>query len=272
MSETNASNAVPQEEEPQLLPNYFDLLSIPDQNAYKKMRQELSSSSTKFKRYQRIKSLQDALTLIKTYCMRSDADDYKRCVVCGVCWMGWDIAINTRQLRLLINKCKSSINGALAKMGYSTVPIKGDASASLLDSIPLLKGNFAEQRMWTVRRKLIQSPSPIINQGFASPYFNFQPGLFVSPQPYMMNVNINPVKNDIESVFGHHNVSPSEVQKEDNTKAQINVIGQDNEVNFNDFDNDKTCYLEDPCCCCPLEWVNDESESDNDQPYFELNI
>ena len=42
-------------------PAFFDLLSESDQKGYIELRNELMSSDTKFKRYQRITSLRDAL-------------------------------------------------------------------------------------------------------------------------------------------------------------------------------------------------------------------
>ncbi|KAH0795311.1 potassium/sodium hyperpolarization-activated cyclic nucleotide-gated channel 1 [Histomonas meleagridis] len=256
-------------------PAFFDQLSKSDQDLYNKLRIELTTSNTKFKRYQRIKSLQDALAMIRKYCMRGDSGDGNRCLVCGVCWMGWDIAINTRQLRLLINKCKSSINGALAKMGYCSAPIKGDASAPLLEAIPFLKSNFAEQRMWSVRRRVVSSPVPMLSPGFMPTYIThqmFQPNLFVSPQPFLMTsqytIPQKPLKSEISAVFGVNETSPPEYQPKDQNKndnghtLEIDMSGcpAESECTF----DDEVDLFDDPCCCCPLSWANeDEAEEAN---------
>jgi hypothetical protein len=68
------------------------------------------------------------------------------------------IAINTRQLRLLISKCKSSINGSLQKMGYTTHMSHSESWKILFSRIPLLKDHFIELRQWTIRYK---SPVPV---------------------------------------------------------------------------------------------------------------
>ncbi|KAH0786474.1 potassium/sodium hyperpolarization-activated cyclic nucleotide-gated channel 1 [Histomonas meleagridis] len=254
-------------------PAFFDLLSKEDQASYTQLRLELTSSNTKFKRYQRIKSLQDALAMIRNFCIRGDNGDSCRCLVCGVCWMGWDIAINTRQLRLLVNKCKSSINGSLAKMGYSTAPIKGDASAPFLEAIPILKGNFTEQRMWTVRRKLVSSPIPMANPGLMSPYQIFQPNLFVSPQPFAMGAPYQgqkPLKSEISVVFGV-NESPPEVQAKtqnaDNGpmyEMEISQTGTGHDGESECFFDEEVDLFDDPCCCCPLSWAHEkENEEEN---------
>jgi hypothetical protein len=100
------------------------------------------------------------LDAIKSFAIRDDDDDWKRCLVCGVIWLPASIAINTRQLRLLIDKCKSSINGSLHRMGYSSVTSRGDTSKQLIEYVPKLRGNFSELRQWTVRQISAQTPQP----------------------------------------------------------------------------------------------------------------
>jgi hypothetical protein len=100
------------------------------------------------------------LDAIKTFAIHDDENDWKRCLVCGVIWLPGSIAINTRQLRLLIDKCKSSINGSLHRMGYSSVTSRGDTSKQLIESVPQLRGNFGELRQWTVRQIGAQTPQP----------------------------------------------------------------------------------------------------------------
>ena len=238
-------------------PAFFALLSQSDKEGYEQLRAELSSSDRKFKRYKRIKSLQDALMAIQRFSMRGDEDDWKRYLVCGVCWMGFDIAINTRQLRLLINKCKSSINGALAKMGYSTAPIKGDISKSLVMAIPFLKGNFVEQRMWTVRRRLVASPAPLMNgMGMISSPF---PGISynVTPQPTLPLYMTDPTcKSEIAAVFG---VGQGQAEKREEEKPFLKQYFNSTECCF----DKKVNFFQDPLCCCPFDWMDDDDEDDN---------
>jgi hypothetical protein len=71
--------------------------------------------------------------------------------VCGICWIPDGIAINTRQLRLLVGKCKSSINAMFQNIGYATIPTTRDYGTTLVELLPVLKDNFSELRKWTVR-------------------------------------------------------------------------------------------------------------------------
>lgn len=143
-------------------PQYFNLISKEDQDKYSNLRSTLSSHVCRNRRGKRLETFAEMLNAIQIFCIRGDSDDWKRCLVCGVCWIPNGIAINTRQLGLLIDKCKSSINGSLQKMGYTTLQSRSESSAPLIEAIPALKSNFAELRQWTVRLFLAQTPQPVI--------------------------------------------------------------------------------------------------------------
>ena len=132
-------------------PMYFNFLSLEDQKSYDKLRNVLAAPDHRYNRNKRIDTFTDMLEQIKAFCIRNDAEDWKRYLVCGICWINNDIAINTRQLRVLLGKSKSTINGAFSKMGYETLPYRNNDNG-LLDLIPFLRGNFNESRQWTVRR------------------------------------------------------------------------------------------------------------------------
>lgn len=150
-------------------PMFMNILSAEDKTAYEELQNVLAAPDHRYNRNKRIVTFQDMLAQIKAFCVRGDSNDWKRYLVCGICWIGADIAINTRQLRVLLGKSKSTINGAFSKMGYETLPFKNNDSA-LQEKIPFLKGNFSESRQWTVRRntqtsmsepeKLDAAPSP----------------------------------------------------------------------------------------------------------------
>jgi hypothetical protein len=133
------------------LPLYWTLLSDPDKAAYLAMRQALSSSACKHRRNHSKEINQDIVTTIRSFVMRNDADDWKRGLVCGICWLSANIAINTRQLRLLLSKCKSSINAMFQAIGYATVPTTNDYAGALASLFPVIKDNFGELRKWTIR-------------------------------------------------------------------------------------------------------------------------
>ena len=168
----------------QSYPNHFEDLSSSDQTDYKKLRDSLCVGRNK--RGNRLNAFTEMLEEVRKYAIRNDEDDWKRCMICGVCWVDNGIAINTRQLQHLTDKCKSSINGSLHRVGYNPSASPGDVNASLIEKIPLLKGNFSELRQWTVRQQSITTPQPMINKNFresrATP--------FMSPEAHVPNGDI----------------------------------------------------------------------------------
>lgn len=173
-------------------PKFYELLSKNDKILYNNMRSGLSSHACRNRRGKRLETFSEMLNAIKTYCVRNDEDDWKRCLVCGVCWLPNGIAINTRHLSLLIDKCKSSINGSLQKMGYSTLQSRSESGNQLSDTIPLLKNNFNELREWTIRQFVATTPNPQIQMGAQPSQKQVQMSM-PSPQPQnMMNYAMTP--------------------------------------------------------------------------------
>jgi hypothetical protein len=159
-------------------PKFYDLLSTGDQDQYNELRSSLSSQMCRNRRGKRLESFSEILGSIRSFCIRNKEDDWKRCLVCGVCWLPSGIAINNRQLSILIDKCKSSINGSLQKMGYSSLQSRNESTGALYDSIPLLRNNFNELREWTVRFFIAATPQPTLPIYTVNTLFPFQ-----SPMP-----------------------------------------------------------------------------------------
>ncbi|EAX94842.1 potassium/sodium hyperpolarization-activated cyclic nucleotide-gated channel 1, putative [Trichomonas vaginalis G3] len=160
-------------------PKFFDMLSDDDKTLYQNLRSSLSSHACRNRRGKRLENFSEMLSTIKTFCLRHNEDDWKRCLVCGVCWLPNGIAINTRHLSLLIDKCKSSINGSLQKMGYSTLQSRSESSGALSDTIPLIKNNFNELREWTIRQFIANTPAPQMPAGL---FMGFSPTPTLSQQ------------------------------------------------------------------------------------------
>lgn len=141
-------------------PRFYETLSKEDQAEYDRIRAALSSKACRNNRNKRVATFAEMLQAIKQFCIRGDGDDAKRCQVCGVAWLPQAIAINTRQLRILIDKCKSSINGSLQRMGYSALALKNEYNQDLFKEIPSLESNFTEMREWSIRQQNVMTPQP----------------------------------------------------------------------------------------------------------------
>lgn len=170
-------------------PKFYDILNEDDRQRYCTLRTTLSSNLCRNCRGKRLENFNEMLAAIKSFCMRGDDDDWKRCLVCGVCWLPVGIAINNRQFSLLISKCKSSINGSLQRMGFGTIQSRSESTKVLSDALPLLKDNFVELREWSVRQYVANTPQP------TNPIVQKPPVLpepFASPNPSLPTMPINP--------------------------------------------------------------------------------
>ena len=134
-------------------PQYWELLQEQDKATYLQLRREFTAGTVKRVRNHKLETFDGVLDAIRTFAERGDENDWRRFLVCGVCWMDNAIAINTRQLRLLVSKCKSSINGSLQKIGYTTNMSHTESWKILFPHIPMLKDHFSQLRQWTIRYK-----------------------------------------------------------------------------------------------------------------------
>jgi hypothetical protein len=133
------------------LPRFWSLLDETDKLGYAAMRHALSSTACKHRRHQATQINKDIIVAIRNFVIRHDTEDWKRSLICGICWIPGAIAINTRQLRLLLSKCKSSINSMFLSLGYTAVPTTSDYGTALAEALPLIKGELAELRQWSIR-------------------------------------------------------------------------------------------------------------------------
>lgn len=133
-------------------PKYWSILNDYDKYQYNCLRATLSVNYAKNQRNKRVENFTEILEIIKRFCVRGDGDDWRRFLACGYCCIPSGIAINTRQLKLLVFKCKSSINGSLHKMGLSSNVARAETTNQLLKAIPVLRENVNELRQWTIRQ------------------------------------------------------------------------------------------------------------------------
>jgi hypothetical protein len=141
-------------------PAYFDQLSETDQQAYRFLQMSLSAPGCKNRRNKALSTFQDLVDCVHHFVIGTNDDQWKRALVCGICWFGNSIAVNRHQFSILTSKSKSSINGLFQSLGYGTIPYGCDAAAPLLAYFPFLHNNFAELRRWTVRQKMSATPPP----------------------------------------------------------------------------------------------------------------
>jgi hypothetical protein len=140
-------------------PQYWNLLSEEDKASYIQLKNGFLMNAPSRSRNNTVDNFDGMLESIRQFAERDNEDDWRRFLVCGLCWMPNALAINTRQLRLLVSKCKSSINGSLQKLGYTTDMSHSESWKGLFPHIPMLKDHFRELRQWTIRYKT-EAPAP----------------------------------------------------------------------------------------------------------------
>jgi hypothetical protein len=140
-------------------PSYWHLLSSDDSQAYLKLCDHFQSTTGKSAKGERLDAFSYRLGKIREFIERNDQSKWQRSLVCGVFFLREGMALNIRQLRLLLGKCKSSINGSLQQMGYTAKPQLHSSAGSFLRTIP--DGLELDLKNWTIRMKS-DPPEPFI--------------------------------------------------------------------------------------------------------------
>ena len=133
------------------LPLHWELISRKDLNDYVELRNSFYDEIRKSKKGERLDAFIRRLIRIKEFVERGDDDDWKRGLVCGIIFMKNSIAIHIQQFRLLLGKCKSSINGSLQQIGFVAHPQGGPIEEELFEKVPIFRREHSEVKKWTVR-------------------------------------------------------------------------------------------------------------------------
>jgi hypothetical protein len=143
----------PDENSTEQTPRFFSLLSDKDRDVYLRICSALSAPSSRNKRNTRMNDFEEIVEAIDLYENSEQEDKWKRCLACGLVKLTAGIAVNTNQLRHLVFKCRSSINGSLKGIGYDSIVTKPEATEELLNLIPALRTQPAELKQWTIRTR-----------------------------------------------------------------------------------------------------------------------
>jgi hypothetical protein len=133
------------------LPRHWELLVPEDQQEYLMLRAQFHEEILKSRRGERIDVLVQRLKSIRSFINRDVLSQWKRSLVCGIIFLDNALGINIQQLRNLLGKCKSSINGSLQQLSYVAKPSTREIDSEIARSIPVLKNDRAELKKWTIR-------------------------------------------------------------------------------------------------------------------------
>ena len=174
----------------QQYPLFYWMMSDLDKYQYNCLKYQLATG-IKNQRNKRLSNFNEAIESIKMFAIRGDKDDKLRSLVSGICWLPEGIAINTHQLKALLGKCKSSINGSLQKMGFAQNLTRAESITALTNFFPFLRDNTSELRKWSIRH-----------------YPSTESSIYSPPVPYGEQSPVNAPKTSVEiSVQGSENAT-----------------------------------------------------------------
>ncbi|OHS99603.1 hypothetical protein TRFO_33891 [Tritrichomonas foetus] len=138
----------------QSIPPNWKLLSPQDMKSYQELQSEFHKDVGKSRKGERLDTFLDKLNKIKMFIEKGDENDWKRSIVCGVFFLDSALAIQIQQLRMLLGRCKSSINGSLQALGYSAQSNIQSLEQKFLKMIPMQFRDASDLKKWTIRKNI----------------------------------------------------------------------------------------------------------------------
>jgi hypothetical protein len=132
-------------------PAHWSSLCQDDKTEFLRLRHHFHQTQKGSVKDKRLISFAHEMTSILQFLDRSDAGFEQRSILTGIAFAGPFICVNTRQLKDLLGRCKSSINGSFQQLGYVAVRTKSKARTCVLSMLPGLVNEPNVLRQWTVR-------------------------------------------------------------------------------------------------------------------------
>jgi hypothetical protein len=150
-------------------PAHWDLLSPDDTDKYMELYNRFHEEFGKSRKGERLDTFTDRLDQTRQFIESSEIDSWKRSLVSGVFFLRNALLLNIHQLRILVNKCKSSMNGSLQQLGYCAQLPRPDLEQELFAKLPLAWRDGGELKTWTFRVRALPglteprpAPAPFI--------------------------------------------------------------------------------------------------------------
>lgn len=137
------------QQQPTIPLKYWESLSFEDKTEYLHLKEAFHYPASNPSKERGSYSILDDLKTVVSYINRRPDNKENRSIVSGLYYADSFICVNTRQLKLLIKRCKSSINNGFQQLGY--VSDKSKVKQSILSVLPSLVNDTTLLRQWTVR-------------------------------------------------------------------------------------------------------------------------
>lgn len=144
-----------------LEPRHWDLLEEIEQEEYRALQAKVSAQSNRNRRNKSAETFNEILESVKAFVMKEDGREWKRALVTGLFWVTCFIVVNTKQLCILLQRSKSSINSSFQALGYSAPADGLDTTNLIINCFDCFKNDYNELRQWTLRAK-VEAPKPFV--------------------------------------------------------------------------------------------------------------
>jgi len=162
-------------------PLYFQMLSDADQTRYAALQRRFSENRTDARKGERFDAFKDRLIMIQNFVQSGDFDDWKRSLVCGIFFFRGFLVVNIQQLRILLGKCKSLINGSLQQLGYCSETGTCALHEEFLSQFPPNMAHKVDMKKWSTRKQMHdEAAAPVL----------FQTKPFIVPLPVPLGVDV----------------------------------------------------------------------------------
>ncbi|OHT14452.1 hypothetical protein TRFO_43047 [Tritrichomonas foetus] len=237
-SVTEAANVI----DPSVPKGAWNKLSQDDRIDYLRLRMRFHQSQRSSGKDSRVASFHKELLQTRAYIERRPEQKEERCIVCGVCFAGKYICINTRLLKYFLGRCKSSINGSIQQMGYVALRTKTKARNCVLAVMHSLVEDVNNLRQWTVRCVSGSAMFAIVSSfpDAKTPEINDSD---LTPPATNSNSNLNLPNSN--SLLGNSNlnVTSNSITKLNQHQNKTTKVNNQNTSKFNDFSNNNTKLL-----------------------------
>jgi hypothetical protein len=142
---------------------FWQELSDEDQQAFLALYQSLRRECAITSKDRRAITFHRELISVVKFLERSPDGIRSRALVAGVCFAGPVVLMDTRMLKMLLGRCKSSINGCFQNLGFTALRSKSKARLCVTTMLPTLQRHPDCLRQWTARHM-----SDTANVGFVS--------------------------------------------------------------------------------------------------------
>lgn len=131
--------------------NHWTALSREDQSSFMQLHLHFIRQQKEHMKDRRNNTFFNDIQCLLQFIEYSPIRKDDRAICVGLACSGPFVCVNTQQIKIILGRCKSSINNSFQMIGYEAVKTKGKSRDAILAIIPALSNEQNTLRKWTVR-------------------------------------------------------------------------------------------------------------------------